>query len=182
MALKATIYRVEAAIADLDRGVYRTDRLTVARHPSETAERMMVRVLAWARHADDELAFGAGLSDSDEPDLWRRDATGTISEWIEVGMPDERRLRRACGRARAVTVYAYGRAAEVWWRQNAAALARLERLRVALIAPDESAALGELAERNLKIQLTGQDGHWLATDGARSVDLALQWRTGPDAP
>ena len=98
MALNATIYRIEAATADLDRGVYRTDRLTVARHPSETAERLMVRVLAWAMHADDALEFGAGLSDVDEPDLWRRDPTGTIEAWIEVGLPDERRLRRACGR------------------------------------------------------------------------------------
>ena len=182
MALNATIYRIEAAIADLDRGVYRTDRLTVARHPSETAERLMVRVLAWAMHADDALEFGAGLSDVDEPDLWRRDPTGTIEAWIEVGLPDERRLRRACGRAAEVTAYAYGRGAEIWWRQNATALARLERLRVALIPPAASAGLGELAARKLSVQLTGQDGNWLVTDGERAVEIVPDWRTGPRAP
>ena len=99
MALKATIYKVELAVADMDRNYYGDHGFTIARHPSETDERMMTRVLAFALHADDALAFGRGLSTSDEPDLWRKDLTGAIELWIEVGLPEVKRLRRAAGRA-----------------------------------------------------------------------------------
>jgi uncharacterized protein YaeQ len=108
MALKATIFKAELSVADIDRGVYRDHALTIARHPSETDERMMVRLLAFALHADERLEFGRGLSAEDEPDLSRRDLTGTLEQWIEVGLPDEREVRKACGRAREVFVYAYG--------------------------------------------------------------------------
>ena len=129
MALKSTICKAELGIADLDRGHYRDHALTVARHPSETDERMMIRVLAFALHADDDLAFGRGLSADDEPDLWRRDLTGAIEQWIDVGLPDERDVRKACGRAREVSVLAYGgRAVDLWWASARAKLERQERL------------------------------------------------------
>ena len=108
MALKSTIFKAELSIADIDRGYYRNHALTVARHPSETDERMMMRLLAFALHADDALEFGRGLSAEHEPDLWRRDLTGTVEQWIEVGLPEEREIRKACGRAREVHVLAYG--------------------------------------------------------------------------
>jgi len=102
MALKSTIFKAELSIADIDRGYYRDHALTIARHPSETDERMMMRILAFALHADDALEFGRGLSADDEPDVWRRDLTGAVEQWIEVGLPDERVVRKACGRARDV--------------------------------------------------------------------------------
>src|SRR5258708_39391271 len=107
MALKATIFKAELHIADMERGYYQDHSLTVARHPSETDERMMVRLLAFALNADATLAFGAGLSTDDEPDLWRKDLTGSIETWIDVGLPDEKRIRKACGRAAEVLVYSY---------------------------------------------------------------------------
>ncbi len=120
MALKATIFKADLQIADMDRRYYGDHTLTIARHPSETDERMMVRLLAFAMHADEALSFGRGLSTDDEPDLWRKDLTGTIEIWIDVGLPDEKRVRRACGRARQVFVYSYGgRGAELWWDQFA---------------------------------------------------------------
>ncbi len=115
MALKATIFKVELQVADMDRSYYGDHALTIARHPSETDERMMLRVLAFALHAGPDLAFGKGLSTDDEPDLWQRDLTGAIALWIDVGQPDEKLLRRACGRAREVVVYAYGRGVDLWW-------------------------------------------------------------------
>ena len=99
MALKATIFKADLHIADMARNYYAEHALTVARHPSETDERMMARILAFALNADERLAFGKGLSDADEPDLWQKDLTGAIEHWIEVGQPDEKRLLRACGRA-----------------------------------------------------------------------------------
>jgi len=125
MALKSTIFKAELSVADIDRGYYHDHALTIARHPSETDERMMVRLLAFALHADERLAFGRGLSTEDEPDLWQRDLTGAIDRWIDVGLPDERDVRKACGRAREVDVLAYGgRAVELWWQ---GACERLER-------------------------------------------------------
>src|SRR5512147_3279852 len=106
MALKSTIFKAELQISDMDRNYYGSHSLTIARHPSETDERMMVRLLAFALHANEGLAFGRGLSTDDEPDLWQRDLTGAIRLWIDVGLPDEKLLRRACGRADEVVVYA----------------------------------------------------------------------------
>src|SRR5690242_13559913 len=108
MALKSTIFKATLAVADLDRGYYAEHALTVARHPSETDERMMVRLLAFALHADERLEFGRGISSDDEPALWLKEYSGEIRLWIEVGLPDERLLRRAAGRADQVVVLAYG--------------------------------------------------------------------------
>jgi len=99
MAIKSTIYKATLQVADMDRHYYADHALTIARHPSETDERMMMRCLAFALNAGEALAFGKGLSDADEPDLWQRDLTGAIQLWIEVGQPDEKRILRACGRA-----------------------------------------------------------------------------------
>jgi uncharacterized protein YaeQ len=174
MALKSTIFKVDLSVADIDRGYYRDHALTVARHPSETDERMMVRVLAFALHADEFLEFGRGLSSEDEPDLVRRDLTGVIEEWIEVGLPDEREVRKACGRARRVFVIAYGgRAVDLWWQAARATLGRQEALDVREIAVEKSQALAQMAGRNMRLQVTIQEGHIMITDGNGSVDLEL---------
>jgi uncharacterized protein YaeQ len=166
MALRATVYRADLTVSDLDRGVYAQHALTLARHPSETEERLMVRLLAFALFADEALAFGRGLSAEDEADLWQRDATGTIELWIDVGLPADKDIRKACGRARAVVVLAYGeRRVEQWWSDNAAALSRLANLQVLTLAAAETAALQALAARSMSLTCTVQDGHvWLADE------------------
>lgn len=176
MALKSTIFKAELAVADIDRGYYRDHALTLARHPSETDERMMVRLLAFALHADDALAFGRGLSAEDEPDLCRRDLTGAIEQWIDVGLPDERELRKACGRAREVHVLAYGgRAVELWWEAARERLERQERLAVREVPIGASRELALLAGRSMRLQVTIQDGHvFVAGDDATvQVDLRV---------
>ena len=167
MALKSTIFKVELQIADLDRNYYQNHTLTVARHPSETDERMMVRVLAFAMHADPALVFGKGLSSEDEPDLWRKDLTGAIELWIDVGLPDEKRIRRACGRSQQVVVLTYGgRIADMWWQQNQAALQRQDKLTVINLSTEDSRALAALAERGMQLQCTLQEAElWLIVDG-----------------
>lgn len=175
MALKATIFRAEVAVADMDRNYYATHRVQLARHPSETSERMMVRLLAFVLHADEHLEFGKGLSADAEPDLWLRDLTGAVESWIEVGQPDERRLRQACGRAREVQVYAYGgQSVDLWWAQQRAALDSLPRLAVTRLDPEAVARLGELAERNMQLQATVQDGLAWLSDGSRAVEVEPQ--------
>lgn len=180
MALKSTIFKVELQVADLDRNYFQNHALTVARHPSETDERMMARVLAFALYADPALSFGKGLSSEDEPDLWRKDLTGAIELWIEVGLPDERRVRRACGRARRVVVLTYGgRVADMWWQQNRAALQRQDNLAIINLAAGESKALAALAARGMQVQCTLQDGElWLIVDG-ENTRIAPEIRLAP---
>lgn len=174
MALKATIFKAELAVADVDRGVYGDYSLTLARHPSETDERMMVRLVAFALHADERLEFGRGLSAEDEPDLVRRDLTGGIVEWIDVGLPDEREVRKACGRAREVCVYPYGgRACALWWERAGTALARQPTLTVREFPQEATAALAALAARTMSLQVTIQDGHVLVSGEDRVIEVEL---------
>jgi uncharacterized protein YaeQ len=167
MALKATIFKAELQITDMDRNYYLSHALTLARHPSETDERMMVRLLAFALAADETLTFGKGLSTDEEPDLWQKDLTGAIQHWIEVGLPDERRIRKACGRATQVTVFIYGgRTADMWWSQNQGALQRLDNLTVINLPSAATLAMAAQAKRNMQLQCTIQDGQiWLLSEG-----------------
>lgn len=175
MALKATIFKATLNIADTDRHYYAEHALTIARHPSETDERMQVRLLAFAAHAHEQLQFTRGLSSDDEPDLWQKDLTGAIELWIEVGLPDERRVRKACNRAQQVCIYAYGgRTADLWWQQNGAALARFDNLRVFALPKTETDALAALAERTMQWQVTVQDGQFWVSSGEQTVHVSPQ--------
>ena len=118
MALKSTIFKAELSIADMDRHYYGDHNLTLARHPSETDERMMVRLVAFVLNAHTDLEFTKGISTDDEPDLWLKGLSGEIELWIDLGQPDEKRIRQACGRAQQVLIYCYsGHGAEIWWSQ-----------------------------------------------------------------
>jgi uncharacterized protein YaeQ len=174
MALNSTTYRIELSISDMDRGYYATHTLTLARHPSETDERLMVRLLVFALRADERLLFGRGISSDDEPDLWRKDLTGDILEWIELGQPDEQRIRKACGRARQVVVVNYsGRGADIWWDKNKVAFARLKNLTVIDIAAPAVDALAALATRNMRLQCLIQDHQvqFFGDDSANAVTI-----------
>lgn len=176
MALNATIFKADLQIADMDRHYYQMHGLTIARHPSETDERMMLRVLAFARHAHEALTFAKGLSDTEEPDLWQKDLTGAIELWIEVGLPEERRLLKAAGRAEQVVLYTYGgHGASIWWNQMAPKLARLNNLTVINVAQATTQALAGLAQRTMQLQCNVQDGDvWLGgNDGMVPVELAV---------
>ncbi len=170
MALKATVHKVELSVSDMDRGYYASHSLTLARHPSETSERMMVRLLAFAMYADEALAYGRGLSADAEPALWKKDLTGNIELWIDVGLPDERELRKACGRARRVVLLAYGgRGVGIWWNANQGALERLTNLDIFDIPIDASSAMATLADRNMQINATLQDGHVFIGNAGQTV-------------
>lgn len=175
MALKSTIFKAELQLADLDRGYFAEHALTLARHPSETDERMMVRLLAFALNATETLVFGRGLSTVDEADLQDLDATGAIERWIDVGLPDEKNIRRACNRSRQVCVLAYGgRSAEIWWQQTVDKVKGQKNLRVLMLTAEEGKALAALAERGMKLQCTIQDGVvWLGSD-RQQVELRPQ--------
>jgi uncharacterized protein YaeQ len=170
MALKSTIFKAELTVSDLDRHHFATHSLTIARHPSETDERMMVRLLAFALNADEALEFGRGLSSEDEPDLVKKDLTGAIDLWIEVGLPDEREIRKAAGRAAQVKVYIYGgRSAALWWGQNEAALKRLGNVSVIEMPEAAIDAVSARSERNMRIDCTIQEGALWLSQGADTL-------------
>lgn len=169
MALGATIHRVELSVSDMDRHYYATHALTLAQHPSETPLRLMARLVAFALYADERLEFGRGLSDEDEPALWRKDYTGEIDLWIDVGQPDESRIRRASSRATRVVVINYaGRAGDLWWDKIASDVARFRNLSVLDIDEAFMQQLTGSLARTMQVQCLIQDGE-------------LQWLTGDEA-
>ncbi|MGB4347484.1 MAG: YaeQ family protein [Burkholderiaceae bacterium] len=173
MALKSTIYKASLQIADMDRHYYAEHALSIACHPSETLQRMMVRVLVFALHAHEYLEFGKGISDAEEPDLWQKDLTGSIEKWLEVGQPEERRVLKACGKAGEVWIYMYSSSAPVWWKQMAPKLARAKNLRVLQIAADTATELERLCQRNMQLQVTIQDGEIWMRDAVNAVQVQL---------
>lgn len=165
MALKSTIFKADLQISDMDRHYYQSHALTIARHPSETDERMMIRVLAFAINASESLAFGKGLSDTDEPDLWQKDLTGATELWIEVGQPDDRAILKACGKSDRVMVYSYSSVSNIWWNQTGSRVERAKNLKVINIPAEASQALAALAQRSMQLQCTIQDGQiWLGAN------------------
>ena len=186
MALKSTIFKAEVQVADIDHAYYADHALTLARHPSETDERMMIRLAALALNAhriqddcggDATLTFGAGLSNPEDPDLVLRDFTGATRVWVEVGQPDDKALAKACSRSDAVCVYVFSHAAEVWWRGIENKLSRLSNLSVYRIPSAASLALAALAARSMRLQATVQEGTLMIGNGERTVDIEpLRWK------
>ena len=186
MALKSTVFKVELALADIDHAYYADHSLTLARHPSETDDRMMVRLVALALNAhqvqdlcggDARIGFGAGLSSPDEPDVHLTDFTGRKRLWIEVGQPDDKPLAKACSQADAVSLYAYASAADVWWRGREGKLARLDKLSAWRLPTADAQALGALAERSMQLQATLLDGVLTLSSARGSVSVeAVRWK------
>ena len=180
MALKSTIFKANLQIADIDHGYYADHALTLARHPSETDERMMIRLVAMALNAhelqdtcggDGTLAFGAGLSDPDEPDVWLRDFTGRTRLWMEVGQPEDKPLIKACSKADQVVLYCFSHSAEIWWRGMQGKLAKPRNLSIWRIPAVQSQALAAMAQRSMQLQATVQENQLELGDGQRSVTV-----------
>jgi len=171
MAIKATVFKATLQIANMDRYYYADHALTIALHPSETEERLMVRLLAFALYATESLVFGRGLSSDEEPDVWDKDLTGAILRWIDVGLPDERILRKACGRAEQVVIVSYGRAAPIWWNENRDKLTRLSNLTVLNLPSAATQDLAKLANRSMQLQCTIQEGHMMFTSDDGVVEI-----------
>lgn len=185
MAIKATIYKATLQIADMDRNVYGTHALTIPLQPSETEERLMVRLLAFALNvpADDlhgTLQLARGMADADEPDLWHKDLSDQVMHWIEVGQPDDRRLAKASGRARRVSLYCYSHSAAIWYAGIANKITRLRNLDVWQLPHEQSQALAAMAQRSMQLQVSIQDGTAYVSDGNTTVDVQPQalWRGG----
>ena len=179
MALKATIYKATVNVADLDRNQFLDVSLTLAQHPSETQERMMLRLLAWMKYADERLQFTRGLSSDDEAELWLLNDHLGVDLWIELGLPDERRIKKACSRAQEVALFAYNsRAAEIWWQQNKSKVAQFSKLTVWYLDDTQLAQLSAFADRTMSLQATIQDGAIWLSDAKNNLEIHLTaWQT-----
>ena len=175
MALKSTIYKAELEIVDMDRNYYATHKLTLACHPSETAERLMIRLLAFALNAHERLEFGKGISDSDEPDLWLKDLTGVIEVWIELGHPDEKALAKAIGRSPRVIVYTYSANPDRWWDPIKSRFEGERKLSVSNVSPRSAKDLARMAAPSMNLQCSVQDGEiWFRDDREGAVQVVIE--------
>ena len=178
MAQKATIYKVELSISDMDRHYYETHNLTVAKHPSETDERLMVRILAFALNAHEQLEFSKGISTDDEPDIWQKSLGGELELWVALGLPSEKVVRQSCGKANEVIVYCYGgKTAEVWWEKIKTSTTRFYNLQVINFSEKDTSALGNQASRSMKLQVNIQDGDvMVSVDGSIVYVTPVKWK------
>ncbi|RIZ66991.1 MAG: YaeQ family protein [Methylococcales bacterium] len=165
MALKSTIYKADCQIADMDRGYYALHNLTIALHPSETEERMMVRLVAFVLNADEQLQFSKGLSSENEPDIWQKTLTDDIELWIDVGMPDEKRIRKASSRAEQALIYSYGGRNSVWWSQIKSKITRFKNIKIINLLKTDTDQLAVLIKRSMQFQISIQDGQlWISDE------------------
>ncbi len=178
MAQKSTIYKVELTVSDMDRHYYETHKLTVAKHPSETDERLMVRLLAFALNANEQLELTKGLSTDDEPDIWQKSLSDELELWVALGLPSEKIVRQSCGKADDVIIYAYGgKNAEVWWDKIQNSTTRFDNLRVFNFTDTDTRALAALASRSMKLQVNIQDGDLMVSADEDVVYLTPQvWK------
>ncbi|EFF83196.1 YaeQ protein [Acinetobacter haemolyticus ATCC 19194] len=173
MALKATIYKADLNIANMDDHIYADYQLTLAQHPSETIERLMVRILAYARYANEQLEFTKDLFETDEPALWQKDLTGLLEKWIEVGCPSEDKVKKASARCKRVAIVTYGSQAQDWWQKNTK-IKTLNNVEVWQLAAPTSEALEQLCERTMQLQLNIMDGEWTLLSDKGQIDI--QWQ------
>lgn len=178
MALKSTIYKAQLNISDLDRHYYADHELTLALHPSETEERMMLRLLAFCRWADEQLSFGRGISTDDEPDLWKKSLSDEIEQWIDLGQPELKRLRRAAGRSHEQILITYGgNAAPIWWQKHQAECSKIDSLAVYTIDDQALASLNQLCDKNMSLQCTIESGQLWLSSAESSAEVSLrQWQ------
>ncbi|MDQ6954077.1 MAG: YaeQ family protein [Mariprofundaceae bacterium] len=172
MAIKSTIFKAELEVTDMDRNHYQDYQLTIARHPSENDERMMVRLLAFALNGHEFLQFTKGLSSDDEPDIWQKSLNGEIDVWIDLGQPDEKRIRKACGRAKNVKIYTYQKGSgTAWWQQNKRKLDRFGNLTVVHFNETSVRDLALMVKRAMCLQCTIQDAALWLSNGDQAIQL-----------
>lgn len=178
MAQKATIYKVELSVSDMDRHYYETHKLTVAKHPSETDERLMVRLVAFALNAHEYLEMTKGLSTDDEPDIWQKSLSGELDVWVALGLPSEKVIRQSCGKAGRVILYPFGgKTAEMWWDKVKNSTTRFDNLQVVNLAEADTDALAKLASRTMMLQVNIQDGEVMVSVGESVVYLTpVEWK------
>ena len=168
MAANATIYKAILNIANMDIHYYEEHNLTLAQHPSENDVRLMVRLIAFILNAHEDLVFCKGIAQDDEPDLWQKSLGGDIELWIDLGQPDEKRIKKACGRSDKVIIYTFQAGmANSWFKQIENSLKRFKNLEVVYL--DINGEVEDLAARAMKLQANISDGELSLIEGDTTI-------------
>ncbi len=172
MAIKATIYKVKLEISDCDRNYFHSHDLTISCHPSETEQRMMIRLLAFSLFASDSLGFTKGLCADDEPELWDKNLSGEIEQWISLGQIGEKQLRKSLGRSKQVVIFTYsGQKSSTWWKKNQSQYSRLKNLQIINIKSADVEAMQTFVSRNMNLQVTIQEGIIWLSDSSQTISI-----------
>ncbi|WP_305046849.1 YaeQ family protein [Geoalkalibacter sp.] len=174
MALPSTIHRAVVQLSDVDRGIYETLQVTLARHPSETAQRLVLRLLAYAVCHAPELSFTKGICAGDEPDLWIREPDGRVKLWIEVGTPEPQRLLKACRHAEQVVLLTAGPGRFRWDAQYRELLTGLDNVRVLGVDYDFVSQVATGLERSITWELTISGGSLYLTSAKQTYETTLE--------
>ena len=174
MAQKATIFKADVNLANMDQDIYLDQNLTIAQHPSETLQRMMLRIVAWALHANEQLTFTKGLCEEDEPELWQKNYSDEIELWIDLGTPDEKRLKKASVRGNQAVLFTYGQnVANAWWKQHESVARKYNNLTVNFVSDETMEQLAALAQRTMQLQFSISDGDVWLSSGEESIQLDI---------
>lgn len=174
MATKPTIYKLTLAVSDLNRDYYDTVNLTVALHPSETLERMMVRVVAYCLNAQEQMAFGKGISAAEEPDIWLKSLDDQTLLWIDVGEPAPERIKKASRLAAEVKVYSFNNKSTTWWEQNKSKLSIFPNVRCYQFDWLQIQALATLVERTMDWSLSISGDTLYIAAGTQGCEVAIK--------
>jgi uncharacterized protein YaeQ len=175
MAIKATIIKLDLTISDMDRGYYQQHSLTMAQHPSETEQRLLLRTIAFTLFAREGLQFTKGLSEDSEPDLWQKNLIDDIELWIDLGQPDEKRIRKACHKAKEVIIISYGdNAAGMWWKGVESKAKAFKNLSVYHISTEQYQILDVLMQRHLVLNASIQDAELWLSDAKNNLQITPQ--------
>jgi len=169
MALKASIYKVNIELANMDQHYYDSLQLTIARHPSETEQRLMVRIVSFILNAHPNLKFGKGISNEDEAAIWQINYSGEIELWIELGQIEEKRLKKACNKAKEVKLYCYGSSTEIWWSETKKVLNKFDSLTVEKFNQSTINSLIKLISKTMEFQCSIEDGQLWLTSGNETI-------------
>lgn len=174
MALSSTIFKVQLDLSDLNRNHYDSYKLTLARHPSENDQRMMLRLVAFALFAEEQLVFTKGISTTEEPDIWIKNYSGEIELWIDLGLPDEKRIRQAHSLSKKVVIFAYGDRSIITWRQQLeASIKRFPSLQIIHISDDDLKQLATLADKNMQLHCSIQDNDIFIGNDTQNLQITI---------
>jgi len=175
MAIKATVIKLDLTISDMDRDYYQQHNLTMAQHPSETEQRLILRTIAFTLFACEGLQFTKGLSEDSEPDLWQKNLIDDVELWIDLGQPDEKRIRKACHKAKKVIILSYGHnAAGMWWKSVENKAKGFTNLSVFHISTEQYNTLSQLMQRHLVLNASIQDAELWLSDDQHSLHITPQ--------
>jgi uncharacterized protein YaeQ len=175
MALGSTIYKIDINLSNFNTHYYEDFNLTLAKHPSENESRMMYRLLAFLYCAHTDLKFTKGLSGIEEAELWQKNYTGEIIQWIDLGLPDMKRIRQACGKSQSVKVFTYhqNKALE-WYQKNKSDFDRNKKLDVYHFNVSENGPIDKFVTKSMRLSCIIEEQQMYLSDDNERIGIKVE--------